>query len=111
MLVIRRLMRRDRNREASMIATVLAGGEGLALHHRHLVPVLMDAVMHNFVDSGLGTEIARFELVHKCYARAGRNEVWAAGESSATLRRGGVANSNSSDPAKHNPAMEKNTGV
>ena len=65
MLVVGRVVSRDRNREASMIATEFAGGEGLALHHSHLVPVLMDTVMHNVVDSGLGTEIARFELFHR----------------------------------------------
>ena len=106
MLVIRRVMRRDRHGEARMIATESARGKSLAFHHRHLMLVFMNAVMHYVVDSGFGTEIAGFELIHRNQACAGRNEACAAGESLATFRRGGVARSNSSDPAKHKPAME-----
>jgi hypothetical protein len=80
--------------------------ERLAFHHGHLMLVLVDSIMHHVVDSGSGTKIAGLELIHNLYAWAGRNAPWAAGAWSATFRRGGVAASNSNDPAKHNPAME-----
>jgi len=39
-------------------------GKCLALHHGHLMLVLVNAIMHDVVDSGFGAKIARFELVH-----------------------------------------------
>jgi hypothetical protein len=65
MLVVGRVVRRDRNTEARMISAMFTRGKRLAFHHRHLVLVLMDSVMHHIVDSRLGTEIAGFELIHK----------------------------------------------
>lgn len=38
--------------------------EGFAFHHGHLVLVLVDAIMHDVVDSGSGAKVAWFELVH-----------------------------------------------
>jgi hypothetical protein len=106
-LMIGRMMRRNGNDESRMIAALFAGRKRLALHHCHLVFILVDSIVHDVVDSGFWAEIARFELIHKLfYARAGRSAPWPAGASSAILRRGGVAINNSSDPAKHNPAME-----
>ena len=58
-------MRRNRNGETGMIAAVLAGRKCFAFHHRHLVLVLMDTVMHYVVYSGFWAQIARFELIHK----------------------------------------------
>jgi hypothetical protein len=54
MLVIGRVMRCDRERKSRMIAAMPARWKRLALHHGHLVLVLMDASMHDIVDSGLG---------------------------------------------------------
>ncbi len=85
---------------------MFACGKRLALHHRYLMFVLMDAIMHDIVDARSGTQIARLELIHNFYARAGRKAPWAVGASFATFRRGGVASSKSSDPAKHRPAIE-----
>lgn len=108
MLVIGRVVRRQRQGKSRMMAAVPARRERLTLHHRHLMLVLMDTVMDDVVDSGFWAEIARFELFHKFYARAGDcpSAGWAMRASSATFRRGGVASSNSSDPTKHSPAME-----
>ena len=64
MLVIGRMMRRDRDRKARMITAMLACGKRLALHHRYLVLVLMDAIMDDVVDPGFGAQIAGFELIH-----------------------------------------------
>ena len=106
MLVIGRVVRRDRNGKPRMIAAVFARRKRLALHHRDLVLILMDSIMHHVVDSGFGAKVARFELIHNFYARAGRKAPWAAGAWFVTFRRGGVASKSSSDPAKHSPAME-----
>ena len=54
MLVIRRVMRRDRERKARMMAAVLARRERLTLYHRHLVLILMDPIMDDIVDPGFG---------------------------------------------------------
>ena len=54
MLVIRRMMRRDRDGKSRMIPAMLARRERLALHHRHLMLVLMDAMMDDVVDPGFG---------------------------------------------------------
>jgi hypothetical protein len=105
MLVIRRVMGRNRKRKSRMFAAMPAQRERFALHHRHLMLVLMDPIMHYVVDSGSGTKIAGLELIHNIYARAGRKAPWAAGAWSGTCRRGGVASSSRNDPAKHNPAM------
>jgi hypothetical protein len=74
MFVIRRMMRCNGDRESGVIAALFASRKRLALHHCHLVPILMDSIVHNVVNSGFGAEIARFELIHKLsYACAGRN--------------------------------------
>lgn len=65
MLVIRRVMRRDGDGETRMIAAVFARGKGLPFHHRYLVLVLMNALVHDIVDSRFGTKIAWFELIHR----------------------------------------------
>jgi hypothetical protein len=64
MLVIGRVMRRNRNGEAWMFSAQFARGKRLALHHRHLMLVLMDSIVHHVVDSGFGAQIARLELIH-----------------------------------------------
>ncbi len=92
-----------------MVATMFAGRKRLALHHRYWMLILMNAVMNDVVDSRSGALIAGFELFHSRYARAGDcpSAVWVAAlTASPTFRRGGVASNKSSDPAKHNPAME-----
>ncbi len=109
MFVIGRVMGRCRERESRMIAAMPAGRKRLALYDCYLMLVLMDAVMNNVVNSRSGALVARFELFHSRYARAGDcpSAVWVAAlTTSPTFRRGGVASNNSSDPAKHNPAME-----
>jgi hypothetical protein len=69
MLVIGRMMRRDGKGKSRVLAAMPAGRKRLALHHRHLVLILMDSIVHNIVDSGFGAEIARFELFHKFFSR------------------------------------------
>ena len=65
MLVIRRVMGRDGDSESRMMAAVPARRKRLALHHGHLMLVVMDPVVNNVVDPGVRANIARFELFHK----------------------------------------------
>jgi hypothetical protein len=69
MFVIGRMMRRDGKGKSWVLAAMPAGRKRLALHHGHLVLILVNTIMHNVVDSGFGAEIARFELIHKLFLR------------------------------------------
>jgi hypothetical protein len=69
MPVIRRMMRMGRERKARMLAAMLARRKRLAFDHSHLVPILMNPVMNDVVDSGFGAEIARFRLFHKSFSK------------------------------------------
>jgi hypothetical protein len=63
-LVIGRVMCRDHQRKSRIIPALPAGWKRLALHHGHLVLVLMGSVMYDVVDSGFRALIAWFELIH-----------------------------------------------
>jgi hypothetical protein len=65
MLMIGRVMRRDGDGKSWMLAALFASRKRLALHHCHLVLILVNPIVHDVVDSGFGAEIARFELIHK----------------------------------------------
>jgi len=54
MFVIRGVVRRNRNGETGMITALFTDRKGLALHHRHLMLVVMNSVMHDIVDPGFG---------------------------------------------------------
>jgi len=54
MFVIGRVMRRNGKGKSRVLAAMPAGRKWLALHHRHLVFILMNPIVHNIVDSGFG---------------------------------------------------------
>lgn len=71
-LVIGRMMRRNGNGESRVLAALFTSRKRLAFHHRHLVLILMNPVMHNIVNSGFRAEVARFELIHNLFLRSRR---------------------------------------